>query len=138
MLIMSWNARGLGKAEKRRKVINVVLCRKSAVLFVQETKLAVFDSRVILSIGGVLLSKVDLPLHGIPFTWSNNRVEGIWTRLDRYLVSQIILSWFPNIVQRGLPRSISDHSVIILSVSNDNWGLNTFRFFNGWLEDNKF
>ena len=35
---------------------------------------------------------VDIPLRGIPFTWSNYRENACWARLDRFLVSHVILS----------------------------------------------
>ncbi|KAK2650727.1 hypothetical protein Ddye_018216 [Dipteronia dyeriana] len=108
------------------------------ILHASERKVGVFNrwSAMINFNDFIIRTKVfDLPLHGIPFTWSNNKVKGAWARLDRFLVSLIILSWFPNIVQRSLPRSISDHSAIILGVSKDNWGSSPFRLFNGWLGD---
>ncbi|KAK2639234.1 hypothetical protein Ddye_027029 [Dipteronia dyeriana] len=83
--------------------------------------------------GGV----VDIPLRGITFTWSNNREVGSWARLDRFLVSPIILSWYPSLVQRGLPRTIFDHSAIKIGCSKENWGPRPFRFSNEWIEDKK-
>ncbi|KAK3226022.1 hypothetical protein Dsin_005884 [Dipteronia sinensis] len=251
MLAMSWNVRCLGKAEKRRKVRDVVLSQNPAILFIQESKLDVFDSRVIRNLGGVVLTRgvgveavgsagglitmwnedlvsikdcisnkwciilvvvlkkldkdvvlcnvnasnleserrelwsficsaqqffsapwcigedfntilneserkkdsfntwsvksfndfilqakvVDIPLCGAAFTWSNNREDGSWTRLDRFLVCPNILSWFPNVVQRGLPRTISDHCAISLGTIKENWGPSPFKFNNEWLED---
>ncbi|KAK3231468.1 hypothetical protein Dsin_003349 [Dipteronia sinensis] len=78
---------------------------------------------------------VDLPLRGGDFTWSNNRVGGSWARLDRFLVSHIILSWFTDLTQTKLPRTVSDHCPIILGVTTVNWGPKPFRFDNIWLED---
>ena len=78
---------------------------------------------------------VDFPLRGMSFTWSNNKDEGVWARLDRFLVSLVMLSWFPALVQRGLARSISDHSAITLGDSEDKWGPCPFRIHNKWLED---
>ncbi|KAK3229949.1 hypothetical protein Dsin_001830 [Dipteronia sinensis] len=77
---------------------------------------------------------IDIPLQGIQFTWSNNRVNGCWARLDRFLVSPIILSWYPNMVQVGFPRSIYDHSAVTLGVRKAYWGPRPFRFFNSWSE----
>ncbi|KAK2651351.1 hypothetical protein Ddye_011207 [Dipteronia dyeriana] len=37
--------------------------------------------------------------------------------------------------ERSLPRSISDHSAIMLGILEDIWGLCPFRFHNKWLED---
>ncbi|KAK3226982.1 hypothetical protein Dsin_006844 [Dipteronia sinensis] len=65
---------------------------------------------------------IDIPLRGIPFTWSNHRVEESWARLDWFLISPIMLSWFPNLSQRGLPGSISDHNVIRIEEPHVDWG----------------
>ncbi|KAK3228761.1 hypothetical protein Dsin_000642 [Dipteronia sinensis] len=84
----------------------------------------------------ILQAKViDMPVHGITFSWSNNRENGSWARLDRFLVSPVVLTWFPDMVQRGLPRSISDHGAITLGVVKDFWGPRPFRFNNEWLKD---
>ena len=53
-----------------------------------------------------LAGVVDLPLHGMAFTWMNNRVVGAWARLDKFLYSPLFLTWFPSIVQKGLCRGL--------------------------------
>ncbi|KAK3183049.1 hypothetical protein Dsin_030335 [Dipteronia sinensis] len=169
MLALTWNVRGLGKAEKRRKVRNVVISLKPTVFFRQESKLGVFESRTIRSLGGILLTRgdfntvlsalerkcgdfnnwsarafnnfilkakmMDIPLRGVNYTWSNNKENGTWARLDRFLVSPILLIWFLNMEQTGLPRTISDHSTLTLGSSKDYWGPRPFKFNNEWLED---
>ncbi|KAK3206447.1 hypothetical protein Dsin_020493 [Dipteronia sinensis] len=57
---------------------------------------------------------VDIPLQGIKYTWSNNRDREAWARLDRFLLSPIILLRFSNLVQKGLPRCLSDHNPILI------------------------
>ncbi|KAK3189920.1 hypothetical protein Dsin_029481 [Dipteronia sinensis] len=57
MLVLSWNARGLGRLEKRRVVRSWVTNFKPVLLFIQESKLAVFDSVVIRSLGWTTLSR---------------------------------------------------------------------------------
>lgn len=57
MIVMSWNVRGLGKEEKMRNVRSSVLAQKPVVLFIRESKLCVFDNRIIRSIGGDLLTR---------------------------------------------------------------------------------
>ncbi|KAK2640833.1 hypothetical protein Ddye_022596 [Dipteronia dyeriana] len=57
---------------------------------------------------------IDITLNGISFTWSNNRENVVWARLDKFLISSWILAWFPKLFQRGIPRSISDHNAILL------------------------
>ncbi|KAK2663064.1 hypothetical protein Ddye_001638 [Dipteronia dyeriana] len=57
MLAISWKIRGLGRVEKRRVVRNLVVNNKPTFLFIQESKLNYFDSRIIKSLGGSLLTK---------------------------------------------------------------------------------
>lgn len=57
MLSMSWNVRGLGRSEKRRKVSKVVIFHKPAILFIKETKLSGYDSSIFFSIEESFLTK---------------------------------------------------------------------------------
>jgi exonuclease III len=57
MIILTWNIRGLGREEKRRAVKNLVQCHKPYMVFIQETKLNYFDSRIVKALGGSILSK---------------------------------------------------------------------------------
>ncbi|KAK3229461.1 hypothetical protein Dsin_001342 [Dipteronia sinensis] len=86
--------------------------------------------------GFILQTKiVDIPLHGVTFTWSNNREKEIWARLDIFLLSLEMLSGFPKIVHKGLPMSLSNHNPILLGEMNVDWGPSPFRFYNWWLEE---
>lgn len=77
----------------------------------------------------------NIPIQGLCFTWTNSRERVCWEILDRFLISSIILSWFPNLVQQGHPRSVSNHSAISIGVQRVDWGPTPFRVFNSWLED---
>ncbi|KAK3217753.1 hypothetical protein Dsin_011723 [Dipteronia sinensis] len=79
---------------------------------------------------------VDIPLQRSKFTWSNNRVKEAWARLDRFIISPDILDWFPDLVQKCLPRRLSDHNSIMLGSLPVDWGPCPFRFYNWWMEDN--
>ncbi|KAK0597825.1 hypothetical protein LWI29_028940 [Acer saccharum] len=57
MILLSWNIRGFGKAEKKRVVKGLVSKFKPMVLFLQETKLKSFDSRIIRAVGGQILNR---------------------------------------------------------------------------------
>ncbi|KAK3230292.1 hypothetical protein Dsin_002173 [Dipteronia sinensis] len=74
-------------------------------------------------------------MQGSCFTWSNNRKSASWARLDRFLVSPIAFSWFHNILQKSLPRNLSNHNAILPGESSMDWGPIPFRIFNSWLED---
>lgn len=68
---------------------------------------------------------VDLPLHGRKYTWyrSNGSCK---SRLDRFLVNNVWLNRWPNSVQRGLPRLVSDHCPITLETRVVDWGPKPF------------
>ncbi|KAK3224901.1 hypothetical protein Dsin_004763 [Dipteronia sinensis] len=80
---------------------------------------------------------VDMPLNRITFTWSNNRDQASWAHLDRFLILQWIISWFPNLIQMGLPKCVSDHSDVVLGEPRQDWGPIPFRFYNDWLENDE-
>ncbi|KAK2650145.1 hypothetical protein Ddye_017634 [Dipteronia dyeriana] len=72
---------------------------------------------------------IDLPLHGISYTWTNSREMASWARLDRFMLSPTIL------VQTGLPRSVSGHNAIMIEEPIVDWGPSPFDFYNNWLEE---
>ncbi|KAK2635552.1 hypothetical protein Ddye_030344 [Dipteronia dyeriana] len=80
---------------------------------------------------------VDIPMHGCTFSWSNNRDSASWARLGRFLISPWILSWLPKLIQKGLLRSVSDHSPITIDEPKVDWGPSPFRSYDVWLEDSK-
>ncbi|KAK3199564.1 hypothetical protein Dsin_022979 [Dipteronia sinensis] len=87
---------------------------------------------------GAFLSRakvIDILMQGMSFTWSNHRERASCARLDRFLISPGILSWFSNLLQSGLPRNLSDHNAITLGERIVDWGPKPFRFSNDWLED---
>ncbi|KAK2665224.1 hypothetical protein Ddye_003798 [Dipteronia dyeriana] len=57
---------------------------------------------------------IDIPLHGGPFTWSNHKERASWARLDRFLLSPELVVWFPKLIQKCLPKNLSDHNPISL------------------------
>ena len=63
---------------------------------------------------------IDLPLTGGKYTWSSNRVEPTYCRLDRFLISPRISLTFANLKQNVLPRSLSDHNAISLAIEKIN------------------
>ncbi|KAK3189252.1 hypothetical protein Dsin_028813 [Dipteronia sinensis] len=78
---------------------------------------------------------VDIPMLGSNFTWTNSREKGTWAKLDRFLISPKLLSWYPKMEQHCLSRNLSDHCLITIGVPKDDWGPTPFRFFNNWKED---
>ncbi|KAJ9671078.1 hypothetical protein PVL29_027188 [Vitis rotundifolia] len=60
------------------------------------------------------LELVDLPLQRGVSTWSGGTHNQAWARLDRFLVSPSWLDLFSNVIQKRLPRPISNHFLILL------------------------
>lgn len=61
----------------------------------------------------------DLSYKGCQFTWSNKRGEGdyISSKLDRVLVNESWLEFYPNSFANFLPSGVSDHSPAIVTLS---------------------
>jgi len=76
---------------------------------------------------------VDLPLCGRNFTWY--RGDGVsMSRLDRFLLSESWMVMFPNCIQVALPRGLSDHCPLLLTIDEDSWGPNPFRMLKCWAD----
>lgn len=56
------------------------------------------------------------------------------SKLDRFLVCSEFLALWPCAKVTALPRLLSDHCPIVLSLKNTDFGRTPFRFFNSWLE----
>ena len=76
----------------------------------------------------------DPVLQNAEFTWSNNRENAIWCRLDRFLFSTGWEDVFSDARQLALSRVTSDHCPVLLDTNNVKWGPAPFRFENMWLE----
>jgi endonuclease/exonuclease/phosphatase family protein len=76
------------------------------------------------------LQLIDLPLHGVKFTWGR---AGSQSRLDRCLCSDEWFTTFPDLRLEGLQRSFSDHNPLLLSLDRRlNWGPKPFRMYDCW------
>lgn len=64
---------------------------------------------------------VDIPTQGSIYTWRKNktRINNIYEKLDRVLVDNQILQWFPNIFTKNYAFTSSDHCPIAINLSND-------------------
>ena len=76
----------------------------------------------------------DLPLQGGPYTWSGGRNGRSMSRLDRFLVSSDWECQYSKVVQKCLPRPISDHFPILLGTDGVRTGPSPFRFELMWLK----
>nr|GEW82072.1 RNA-directed DNA polymerase, eukaryota [Tanacetum cinerariifolium] len=77
------------------------------------------------------LGLVDVKLEGYAFTWSHPSAFKI-SKLDRFLVSEGILSLFPSITAICLDCHLSDHRPILLCEVHTDFGPILFWFYYSW------
>jgi hypothetical protein len=80
------------------------------------------------------LRLMDIPLEGGKFTWSNNRETPTMSQIDRFLYSGEWEDRYPTVVQKRLPKVLSDHFPIILESGKFMRGKWPFRFETMWLQ----
>jgi hypothetical protein len=80
------------------------------------------------------LDLVEIPLHGLSFTWSNRQREPLLQRLDWFFISQEWSVVYPETRARTLPRDISDHVPCLVSFKSKVPKPKIFRFENFWLQ----
>ena len=73
---------------------------------------------------------VDLPLKGGKYTWCNGLANPSMSRIDRVLVSSDWEEYYPNVVQKLMPKPISDHNPFLLEAGGMSRGKSSFKFEN--------
>ncbi|KAI0496570.1 hypothetical protein KFK09_022890 [Dendrobium nobile] len=74
---------------------------------------------------------LDLASVGLFYTWYNQRLDSpIHIKLDRMLTNNAMLERFPDAFYKVLPTHSSDHSPLILDVSNCDKNPSRFIFKN--------
>ena len=81
---------------------------------------------------------LDPPLRNASFTWSNMQESPVCKRLDSFLYSNEWEHYFPQSLQKVLPRRTSDHRPIVLETNPFKWDPTPFRFENMWLQHPSF
>nr|GEZ93570.1 RNA-directed DNA polymerase, eukaryota [Tanacetum cinerariifolium] len=80
---------------------------------------------------------VDIKLAGYSFTWSHPSRKKMG-KLDRFLVSEGIVSLFPSISATCLDKHLSDHRPILLHEVNFDFGPSPFHMFHSWFRRDGF
>ncbi|GJT97900.1 RNA-directed DNA polymerase, eukaryota [Tanacetum coccineum] len=75
----------------------------------------------------------EVPLGGCSFTWCHKSATKM-SKLDRFLISESLMSACPNISAITLDRYLSDHRPILMCESHYDYGPVPFRFFHYWFE----
>lgn len=79
----------------------------------------------------------DIPLAGRKYTYYSP--DGLsLSRIDRCLLSEGWMSNWPELVQRGLPYVVSDHTPLVVFDKNVNWGPKPFKSLDCWFDHPKF
>nr|GEX20716.1 RNA-directed DNA polymerase, eukaryota [Tanacetum cinerariifolium] len=74
---------------------------------------------------------VDVKIKGYMFTWSHPSANKM-SKLDRFLVSDGVISLFPSITALCLDRHLSNHRLIILSEVKLDFGPVPFCLYHSW------
>ncbi|GJX74901.1 RNA-directed DNA polymerase, eukaryota [Tanacetum coccineum] len=80
---------------------------------------------------------VDVKLEGFSFTWSHPSATKM-SKLDRFLISDGIISLFPSITALCLDRHLSDHRSILLRDIQLDFGPTPFWFYHSWFSYDGF
>ncbi|GKA29338.1 RNA-directed DNA polymerase, eukaryota [Tanacetum coccineum] len=79
----------------------------------------------------------EVQLEGYSFTWSHPSASKM-SKLDRFLVTDGILTLFPNISAVCLDKHLSDHRPILLHDVPADYGPTPFRFYQSWTKMSGF
>lgn len=80
---------------------------------------------------------IDLPMARRKFTWYRDNGSSC-SRLDRFLLSDEWMKKWPELIQVGIKRRLSDHAAIVLKGGSQDWGPTPFRFVNSWTREKDF
>nr|XP_043636129.1 uncharacterized protein LOC122607256 [Erigeron canadensis] len=61
-----------------------------------------------------------------------------FSKIDRFLVGSEVIAKWPEACLRVLPRYLSDHSPLLWTVRDTNYGPKPFRFLSSWLDREEF
>ncbi|KAL4367675.1 hypothetical protein GQ457_05G016460 [Hibiscus cannabinus] len=137
------NVYGPNESRERDAFLNELRSRANNFNLVRhpEERIGVGSNRVEMKIFTEFINSlglVDIPLQDRHFTWSNFRDKPSFSRLDRFLIDGRILCHWQDLFQELLPKSLSDHNPICLSIMSTNWGPRPFKWFDHLLDDKSY
>ncbi|XP_058756726.1 uncharacterized protein LOC131629938 [Vicia villosa] len=80
---------------------------------------------------------IDIPCKGKKFSWYSGDGRSM-SRIDRFLLSEVIVDRWKVIGQKIEDRDLSDHCPVWLVMDNRDWGPKPFRFNNEWFSFDSF
>lgn len=83
------------------------------------------------------INLIDVQCKGKSFSWYSGDGRSM-SRLDRFLISDILISNWEVVGQLIDKMDISDHFPIWLVINQDNWGPKPFKVNDGWFDDTSF
>ncbi|GJV49022.1 RNA-directed DNA polymerase, eukaryota [Tanacetum coccineum] len=112
----------------------MVLGDFNEVRFERERMGSVFNSQGASEFNNFILNSglVDIQLEGYSFTWAHPSASKM-SKLDRFLVSEGLISLFPSMSAICLDRHLSDHRPILLRDVIADYGAIPFRLYHSWL-----
>nr|GEV84137.1 RNA-directed DNA polymerase, eukaryota [Tanacetum cinerariifolium] len=84
-----------------------------------------------------VIGLVEVNLGGCRYTWCHKSAKKM-SKLDRFLVSENLLTSCPNINAITLEKYLSDHRPILLRENAYDYGPTPFRYFHRWIEVDGF
>ncbi|XP_074313900.1 uncharacterized protein LOC141649100 [Silene latifolia] len=77
----------------------------------------------------------DLTCTGVDMTWTNKQdsVTRVWSKLDRVLANPGFITSYPNAFGHFQEPGLSDHSPILVQISQDKKVVKRFSFLNSWV-----
>lgn len=80
----------------------------------------------------------DIPLSNGEFTWNSTRGNGLWSKIDRWLLNDEAFLVFNGVTQTAEDWGISDHRAINPALGSHDFGPKPFNFYNYWLYEEGF
>ncbi|XP_074314936.1 uncharacterized protein LOC141651109 [Silene latifolia] len=77
----------------------------------------------------------DLTCTGVDMSWTNKQdsVTRVWSKLDRVLANPGFITSYPNAFGHFQEPGLSDHSPILVQISQDKKVVKRFSFLNSWI-----